>query len=120
MNRGDGQGELGALNLVHRVVVAPIRQLADLVDGDDARVLKLGADTGLLDEPTDGLGVVQLLGVDDPHGQGALEHHVAHSANLGHVPQPEDPQVQVATQHGPFFFSAGVLQQVPKTCCVLF
>ena len=58
---GQQRGQGAALDQLHGEVGPAVGEGAQLVDRDDAGVLELAADLGLLDEPADQLGVVAVV-----------------------------------------------------------
>ncbi len=70
-----GQG--AAPDQLHGDVEPGVGKPAQLVDRDDARVLELAGDLGLLDEATDHLGAVAVLLQDDLDGHVAADIDVA-------------------------------------------
>src|SRR5439155_22074453 len=59
---------------------------AQLVDGDDARVLELAPDLGLLDEAADHLRAVEVALQEDLDGYVAAQVHVATLEHDAHAP----------------------------------
>ena len=98
---GEHGRECAALDQLHGEVGAAVGERAELVDGDDARVLELPADAGLLDEAADDVGVAAVAGLEDLHGEVAAEVGVAGLEDDAHAAAGDLAQDLVAGDRGP-------------------
>ena len=85
-----------ALYLAHGEVEATVGQRAVIVDRDDAWVLELSGDLGLLGEPRRVLIGVVAVAAHDLQRHVAPEHPVPHPVDLAHPPSPEEAQRDIA------------------------
>ena len=93
---GQDLGQGPAFDQLHGEVGATVGEGAQLVDRDDAGVLQLAADLGLLDEPADKLGLVAVRFQKHLHGEV--------SAEVGVVPledRPHSPAGDLAEEEHP-------------------
>ena len=88
---GQQFGQGAALDELHREIRPAVDERAQLVDRDDAGVLQLAADLGLLDEPADQLGVLAMRLEQDLDGQVAAEVPIATSRTIPIPPRATSP-----------------------------
>src|SRR5262249_13376533 len=77
-------GEGVALDQLHHQERAAVGERADVVDGGDGRVLELGGDAGLVEEPGGGRRVGPVAGLQELDGHVAVEGDLAGAVDDAH------------------------------------